>query len=196
MPLLSALDQNDKLEQPTMTKKRMSVTEVELPNLADAPKFGRGTLVYNRGNLAIVCGNNNPVTASNIVHVLANIDPGTDNDNPDAPLVHLPQNYRLCFTEATGQWSTSPSIPPFGPEGLNGQVATAPPYLANEQIGRLVGVTAPIASIGTLVYPYTRRVCWKNTSGYDLNIRFYINDIKGSYADNVGYMNCNIIVMP
>jgi hypothetical protein len=176
--------------------KITTLTKVKMINLSKAPKLGAAAVLHNATNLSILWdANANSVTFH--IHVIANVDPGTNNDNPHAPVVSLPQNFSLFFYNGQGQWSTSPSPPPlYGPDGDGKGLKQSPPYLANAQNGQLVGVTGPESNGGYIVVPYTTANGWRNTTGRDLSLRFFINDVVGSYADNVGSVDCDVVISP
>ena len=129
------------------------------------------------------------------IQVFANVDPGQNNDNPLAPVIFVPKDFWLYFFNGTGQWSTSRGTPLYGPEG-DGKGFVEPPYLAVAQNGQLVGVTVPDSDGSWFKVPYTLANSWQNPTGADVILRFYINDLKGHYADNMGSVECDIVLAP
>jgi hypothetical protein len=63
-----------------------------------------------------------------------------------------------------------------------------------EPPGTLVGVIVP-ESGGFIYVPYRENDGWTNNFGKDLTLRFFINDHPGGYGDNIGTMDCDIVVI-
>jgi hypothetical protein len=130
------------------------------------------------------------------IHVLANLEPGQNNDNSLAPAIVVPKDFWIYFFNGTGQWSTSHGAPLYGPEGDGKGFVLSPLYLAVAQNGQLVGVTVPDSDGSWFKVPYTTANSWQNPTGSDVILRFYINDRKGHYADNVGSVDCDVVIAP
>jgi hypothetical protein len=177
------------------SKQMPPSAKVQMINLANAPTLGSAAVLHNANNLTILW-NSNATEVTTRIHVIANVDPGGNNDNPNAPVVLFPNTYRLFFRNPQGEWSTSHSVKPYGPDGDNNGLKKSPPYLARAQNGQLVGVTVPEAGGGYIVFPYITNEGWKNVFGRDLSLRFFINDLVGSYADNVGSVDCDVVLVP
>jgi hypothetical protein len=174
---------------------RGTLKKVKMADLSDAPVFGSGSVLHNANNLAILW-NSGASQVTFHIHVLANLDPGQNNDNPLAPVVVIPKDFCLYFYNGTGQWSTSHETPLYGPDGDGGGNVKSPPYLASVQNGQLVGVTVPDSSGAWYKVPYTTANGWQNPTGADVSLRFYINDLLGQYADNIGSVDCDVVVAP
>jgi hypothetical protein len=169
--------------------------KVEMADLASAPTFGNASVLHNSSNLAILWNSGaNQVTFH--IHVLANLDPGQNNDNMSAPVILVPRDFCLYFFNGAGKWSTSHTTPLYGPEGDHGDLVKSPPYLASARNGQLVGVTVPDHAGSWFRVPYTTSNGWRNPTGADVSLRFYINDVLGQYADNVGSVDCDVVIAP
>jgi len=164
-------------------------------DLSNAPTMGSGRLLYldsGSGHAILYDRASNRVVYR--IHVSATMEPGDSNDNTSAPVVRWPTGSNLYFQNAAGSWNMDPQNHPMqGPAGIGGGAYDSPPYLAHEVPGKLVGVTVPENGV-FIVVPYIEHGGWTNNYGRDLILRFFMNDWKGMYGDNLGFMDCDIVI--